>query len=316
MSKGRAPGRASECDKGERVRNWRIISTIAAVVLAAIAGVLVWKYVTNADTRAEKDKKLVTALVSNQRIARGTTFDQAVGDKLFKTVKIPVDALPPNRILPESDQALLAIYKGKVAATDIFAGTPVVSDQFVVASQLVNTVAGAIPKGKQAITVSLDQTHAVGGFLTPGDKVNIILNLSMTDVTKRGAAGAAGDGLRTTAFLLPGIKVIAVGATTILPSSQAAAANVTSNSTGASTTTVPESQPANLITLEVTPRQAEQIVQATTIGTMYLSLNPPGFDPKKFTSPGEIVEALNLFDTPLSLVHSTLATIAQNQPAP
>jgi hypothetical protein len=66
----------------------------------------------------------------------------------------------------------------------------------------------------------------------------------------------------------------------------------------------------------VTPRQAEQIVQATTIGTMYLSLNPPGFDPKKFTTPDEIVEALNLFDQPLALVQSTLATIAQNTPTP
>ncbi len=296
------------------MRNWRIISTVAAVVLAAIAGVLVWKYVTDADSRAEKDKNLVTALVAKNRIARGTVFNQVLTDKLFTEIKIPEDSLPPNRILPGTDQALLAIYKDKVAATDIFAGTPVVADQFVQASQLVNTVAGAIPNGKQAITVSLDQTHAVGGFLTPGDKVNLILNLSVTDVTKRGAANAAGEGLRSTAFLLPGIKVIAVGATTILPTSPAA--QTAANTGAASTTTQPESQPANLITLEVTPRQAEQIVQATTIGTMYLSLNPPGFDPKKFTSPGEIVEALNLFDQPLSLVQSTLTTIEQNQPAP
>ena len=296
------------------MRNWRIISTVAAVVLAAIAGVLVWKYVTDADSRAEKDKNLVTALVAKDRIARGTVFNQVLTDKLFTEIKIPEDSLPPNRILPGTDQALLAIYKDKVAATDIFAGTPVVADQFVQASQLVNTVAGAIPNGKQAITVSLDQTHAVGGFLTPGDKVNIILNLTVTDVTKRGAANAAGDGLRSTAFLLPGIKVIAVGATTILPTSPAA--QTAADNGGATTTTEPENRPANLITLEVTPRQAEQIVQATTIGTMYLSLNPPGFDPKKFTSPAEIVEALNLFDQPLSLVQSTLTTIEQNQPAP
>ena len=107
--------------------------------------------------------------------------------------------------------------------------------------------------------------------------------------------------------------MIAVGSTTILPSSSAPVANVNG---GATTTTQPETQPASLITLEVTPRQAEQIVQATTIGTMYLSLNPPGFDPKKFTTPQEIVEALNLFDQPLSLVQSTLTTIAQNQPVP
>jgi pilus assembly protein CpaB len=295
------------------VRNWRIISTVAAVVLAAIAGVLVWKYVTDADTRAEKDQKLVTVLVAKDRIARGTVFDTALTDKQFQEEKLPEDALPPNHILPGTDEALLAIYKGKVAATDIYAGTTVVADQFVQASQLVNTVAGAIPKGKQAITVSLDQTHAVGGFLTPGDKVNIILNLSVTDVTKRGTASSAGEGVRTTAFLLPGVKVIAVGSTTILPTSSAAPVSADSTAT---TTTQPQTQPASLITLEVTPRQAEQIVQATTIGTMYLSLNPPGFDPKKFTTPDEIVEALNLFDQPLALVQSTLATIAQNTPTP
>jgi pilus assembly protein CpaB len=292
------------------VRNWRIISTVAAVVLAALAGVLVWKYVTNADTRAEKNKDLVTALVAKDKIARGTVFDQAVSDKLFREVKIPADSLPPDRILPGTDQALLAIYKGKVAATDIFAGTPVVSDQFVQASQLVNTVAGAIPKGKEAITVSLDQTHAVGGFLTPGDKVNILLNFSPKLITDpaTGKARRVNESLRTTAFLLPGVKVLAVGSTTILPSSAAPASSLDG---GATTTTQPQTQPASLITLEVTPRQAEQIVQATVVGTIYLSLNPPGFDPTKFTTPQEIIEALNHFDQPLALVTKTLNDLGQ-----
>jgi pilus assembly protein CpaB len=277
------------------VRNWRIVSTVAAVVLAAIAGVVVWKYVTNADTRAEKNKHLVTALVAKDKIARGTVFDQVVSDHLLREVEIPADSLPPNRILPGTDQSLLAVYKDMVAATDIFAGTPVVADQFVQASQLVNTVAGAIPKGKEAITVSLDQTHAVGGFLTPGDTVNIILNFKDTDITQRGDA-------RSTAFLLSGLKVIAVGSTTILPSSSAPTSSSSAGNVdgGATTTTQADTRPASLITLEVTPRQAEQIVQATTIGTMYLSLNPPGFDPKKFTTPRAIVGELNLFDQPLT----------------
>jgi pilus assembly protein CpaB len=292
------------------LRNWRIISTIAAVVLAAIAGVLVWKYVTDADTRAEKDKHLVTALVARDRIARGTVFNQILTDGNFKTVKVPEDSLPPNRILPGTDQALLALYKDKVASTDIFAGTPVVAEQFVTASRLVNTVAGAIPKGRQAITVSLDQTHAVGGFLTPGDKVNIILNVPVKNIT-----GTSDKDVKVTAFLLPGVKVIAVGATTILPSSPAASAD-TAASGGVTTTTQLETQPASLITLEVTPRQAEQIVQGIETGKMWLSLNPPGFDPKTFVYPQEIVEALNLFDQPLSLVQSTLARIEQSQPAP
>ncbi|HTK17535.1 MAG TPA: Flp pilus assembly protein CpaB [Acidimicrobiia bacterium] len=292
------------------MRNWRIISTVAAVVLAAIAGVVVWKYVTNADTRAEKNKNLVTALVAKHEIPRGTVFDQVVRDNLFREVKIPADALPPNRILPGSDQALLAIYKDKVAVTDIFAGTPVVADQFVQASQLVNTVAGAIPKGKEAITVSLDQTHAVGGFLTPGDTVNVLLSFTPKLVTDpaTGKARRVTEPLRTTAFLLPGMKVLAVGSTTIIPSSGAPASGLNGETT---TTTQPQIQPASLITLEVTPRQAEQIVQATAVGTLYLSLNPPGFDPTGFTTPREIIEALNHFDEPFAPVTKTLNDLGQ-----
>lgn len=289
------------------MRNWRIISTIAAVVLAAIAGVLVWKYVTDADTRAEKDKGLVTALVAKERIARGTVFNQVLTDELFEEKKIPEDSLPPNRILPGTDQALLALYKDKVAATDIFAGTPVVADQFVQSSQLVNTFAGAIAKGKQAITLSLDQTHAVGGFLTPGDKVNVLLNFSpkvVKDPPLTGAAKRTDEELRTTAFLLPGLKVIAVGSTTVLPSS--APPPAADPNGGVTTTTQPETQPASLITLEVTARQAEQLVHATIVGTVYLSLNPPGFNATKFTTPDEIVEALNHFDQPLALVNKTI----------
>ena len=102
---------------------------------------------------------------------------------------------------------------------------------------------------------------------------------------------------------------------TVLPSSSGVSTD-TAASGGTTTTTQVETQPASLITLEVSPRQAEQIVQGIETGKMWLSLNPPGFNPKTFVYPQEIVEALNLFDQPLSLVQSTLATIAQNQPTP
>ncbi|HTD49147.1 MAG TPA: hypothetical protein VK771_01020 [Acidimicrobiia bacterium] len=58
------------------MRNWRIISTIAAVVFAAIAGLLVWKYLNGADTRAERNKHLVPVLVARSSIPRGTLFDK------------------------------------------------------------------------------------------------------------------------------------------------------------------------------------------------------------------------------------------------
>jgi pilus assembly protein CpaB len=276
------------------VRNWRIISTVAAVVFAAIAGILVYKYLNTADSRAERNKHLVSVLVAKGQIARGTLFDQALAEKMFETKQIPKDSLPPNVLTQQTDAQLLTVFKGKVANSNIFTGTPIVSDEFVQASQLISTVSGAIPTGKEAITVSLDQTHAVGGFVTPGDHVNMLLNFPVTDPTNGSSSHKA------TAFLLPDLKVLAVGSSTVLPSSPTAASGSTNGQlTNATTTTVPQNQPSSLITLQVTPREAEQIVQGTTVGTVWLTLDPPDFTPGKFKNPTEIVDEINLFDQTL-----------------
>lgn len=289
------------------MRNWRIISTIAAVVFAAIAGILVWKYLNGADTRAERNKHLVSVLVAKSSIARGTVFDQALAENLFSTKQIPQDSLPPDVLTPATSAHLLSLYQGKIATSVIFAGTPIVSDEFVQASQLISTVSGAIPSGKEAITISLDQTHAVGGFVTPGDDVNMLLNFPVIDAT--GAATSH----KATAFLLPGLKVLAVGSSTVLPQGPAVG-SPSPVSGSATTTTAAQSQPSSLITLQVTPRQAEQIVQGTDIGTVWLSLDPPNFSPNKFKTPTEIVDEINLFDQALPEVQKRAQNIIQDAP--
>ena len=285
------------------MRNWRIISTIAAVVFAAVAGVLVWKYLTGADSRAEKKKDLVPVLVAKQKIARGTVFDTVLADKLYTESQLPRDAVPPGQIEPATDKDLLTVYKGKVAATDIYPGTPLVNGEFVQSSQLVSTVAGAIPKGSQAITVSLDSTHAVGGFVTPGDTVSMLVTLTVKDESNGGGAG-----VHTTAYLLPGLKVLAVGSSTVLPT-QSNATTAAAMSDGSTPTTQPQNQPPSLITLQVTPREAEQIVQGQAEGSLYLSLNPPDFKPGTFQNPDEVVDAVNLFNQPLPVVQQVLNQI-------
>ena len=292
------------------MRNWRIISTIAAVVFAAVAGILVWKYLNSADTRAQSNKHLVTVLVAKGQIARGTLFDQALSEKMFEAKQIPKDSLPPDALTQETDAQLLTVFKGKVANSNIFTGTPIVSDEFVQASQLISTVSGAIPTGKEAITVSLDQTHAVGGFVTPGDHVNMMLNFPVTDT------GNGGTSHKVTAFLLPDLKVLAVGSSTVLPASPTAAGSTNGQLTNATTTTVPQNQPASLITLQVSPREAEQIVQGTTVGTVWLTLDPPDFTPGKFKNPTEIVDEINLFNQTLPELQKHAQGFLQDPPPP
>ncbi|HTD49148.1 MAG TPA: Flp pilus assembly protein CpaB [Acidimicrobiia bacterium] len=217
--------------------------------------------------------------------------------------------MPPDVLTPAAPAHLLSLYRGKVVTSVIFAGTPIVSDAFGQASQLISTVSGAIPTGKEAITVSLDQTHAVGGFVTPGDQVNVILSFPVID------ANGAATPHKATAFLLPGLKVLAVGSSTVVPQGPAVATPGTT-SAGATTTTAPQSQPSSLITLQVTPRQAEQIVQGTGIGTVWLSLDPPDFSPLTFKNPTEIVDEINLFNQTLPELQRRAQNIIQDAPLP
>ena len=159
---------------------------------------------------------------------------------------------------------------------------------------MISTVSGAIPKGSQAITVSLDQNHAVGGFVTPGDKVNVILNFPITDAPGDASAHKA------TAFLLPGPEG-AGGRLVDGPAASAPARNTSATNAAAQRPRRPADQPSSLITLQVTPRQAEQIVQGTDARDGLAEPEPARTStPGEFKSPTEIVDEINLFNQTLT----------------
>ena len=98
----------------------------------------------------------------------------------------------------------------------------------------------------------------------------------------------------TTANTAPAASSTSAGLTT---SGQPAGANAQPAASSAANAST------GLITIDVTPRQAEQIAQGVSLGTFYLTLNAPGLDPSKFTPPAEIVSTWNLFDQNLAAVN-------------
>ncbi len=286
------------------MRNWRVLTAIAAVVLAALAGVLVWKYTDNAKKDAEKPFQKVNVLVASKTIAAGTSFTAALdGQLITRQVKVstdlPASVIPLTRDdnSPISDAQLKAAYGKYVASHQIVDGQAIVLSDFVSAGTLQSGMSGVLETDTRAakehleiITVNLDDQHAVGGFLQPGDKVNVWLNGDIKDATGRVTAN-------TTAYLLSGIKVVSVGATTAAPQ-QASTASSGANANGSTTPTTVASQNRSIIGLEVTTLQAEQIVHAVAKNTLYLSLNPPSFKNGDFKDPGEIVEFANLLRNP------------------
>ena len=284
--------------KGAEVRNWRVLTAVAAVVLAALAGVLVWKYTDNAKDDAKKPYEQLSVLVAAKAIPANTTFSSALQSKLIERDERTKKDLPDAYVNGESNDATLAKqFDQLVAAHSIAPGETITSDDFVSQGESVNGVEGQIQsdqtklktKDLMAITVTLDDTHSVGGFVTPGDTVNVAATVALSNPAQGSAS------VKTTAFLMPGVKVIAVGSTTTAPQQQS----------GTTPTTV-VNQNRSLLTFEVNSRQALQLVQAQAQGTLYLTLNPSSFKATDYKDPGEIVEAVNLFDKPLPLAESTL----------
>ncbi|HEY5012048.1 MAG TPA: Flp pilus assembly protein CpaB [Acidimicrobiia bacterium] len=277
------------------MKNWRVLVAVAAVVLAGAAAYLSYEYAHKADTRAAKNIERVDVLVAKSDISKGTTAAQALNSGLISTKQVPRSILPPSAVVNAADLT------DKIAVSTISSGQFIVGESFVKPAEA-GGFSSTVPKGHQAISITVDASHGVAGFVQPGDMVNVIWTGPMGD-QKGGVASSSPAGV--TAFLVPSVRVMAVGQTTANTapaSSTGAGATTSGQAAGASSSSSSVSGNAGLITLDVTPRQAEQIAQGLSLGAFYLTLDAPGLDPSKFTPPGEIVATWNLFDQHLAVV--------------
>jgi Flp pilus assembly protein CpaB len=221
------------------VGNRRTLIAAAAVILAAVAGIGVYSYVSSADTRAQRDTSLVEAFVAGQDISKGTSGDGAVAGGMIETAKVLRGSVPADAV---TDTSTL---KGKVASATISAKQFITQSSFVAPSQGGggSLAASISSKDLVAVTVSVDAAHGVANSIAPGDHV---------DVAIVGSAGAQ--------YLLQDIPVLAVGTQVSSASSTAVTQPATGTGTG-------------LVTFEVTPAQALQVVSANQSGTLYLTLH-------------------------------------------
>lgn len=273
------------------MRKWRVVTAVAAVVLAAVTGVLLWQYLDGADERAAEDLELFDVLVASKDIPAGTSGSEVL-ERYSEVKKFTRASRPPTSLSPNRSDEIGELY----AATAIPAGQPLTEELFV-AQEAVRSSALQIAEGMQAITVNVDQTRGVAGFVAPNDSVNVIVTLDVKNVLSANAQ-ASGQTAKTTAFLIPGVRVLAVGQTTAVGAQEDGEDEDAADAVA-----------TGLVTLEVTPRQAEQLAHASAIGSIYLSLNPAGVEGPAFGAVEEIVEAVNLFDQPLTKVQEVFAAL-------
>jgi pilus assembly protein CpaB len=145
-------------------------------------------------------------------------------------------------------EANMELMLGTVVRLPITAGEPVTQGSLVAPGDR-GFLAAALGPGMRAVTISVSARTGVGGFIFPGDRVDLMLTQTVD--------GVEGQALRTTETILANLRVLATDQST----------ETTTTEDGRTVV-----QPTRTVTLEVTPRIAEKIAVAETIGSLSLSL--------------------------------------------
>jgi pilus assembly protein CpaB len=163
-------------------------------------------------------------------------FATKVEERHLKLIDMP-EILAPEGFYTSADQVV-----GMVSTTAIPRGEILVSERFREHSAG-STLAALVNQDMRAVTVRVDDVVGVAGFLLPGNSVDVLASRKQTN--KRAE----------TETILRNIKVLAVDQT----------ASADSN----------EPVIVRAVTLEMLPRQAEELFRARTEGTIQLTLRNP-----------------------------------------
>jgi pilus assembly protein CpaB len=176
----------------------RVVAVLVAVVLALVATVALLAYAGGADRRAVANQQPVLVYVARARIAAGTSGEDAQNRGLIERTTLPRKAVAGGAVRS------LEQLGGRVAAVDIVPGEQLLAARWVGGGEAPGGGLLSIPEGHQAVSIALDPTRQVSGFVTPGDRVSVVVSLSFPK---------GGGSQRTSRFLLLDVQVLAVGAT-------------------------------------------------------------------------------------------------------
>jgi pilus assembly protein CpaB len=167
--------------------------------------------------------------------------DIPVGTKLeathLKIIPLPHEAISDGN-LTSLDAAI-----GQVVTQPLYSGE-ILLNKRLTQHEGGSPLSAVIESGKRALTVRVNDVIGVAGFLLPGNRVDVV-------ATKRGS----GNHNTVSSTIVENLKVLAVDQ------------SVSSD----------KNDPVivRAVTLEVSPKQAEQIVKATTDGNLQLTLRNP-----------------------------------------
>src|SRR6266540_2014053 len=143
----------------------RLLAIMVAIVLAVVSAMALVVYANSADRRALSEQAPVPVYVASRKIEQGESIEEAAG-------KIRVASLPRKALAENAVRALSQI-SGRVAAVDILPGEQLLVGRWVSREEVEGQNLLNVQPGFQAVSVQVDATRQVSGFITPGNRINV-----------------------------------------------------------------------------------------------------------------------------------------------
>jgi pilus assembly protein CpaB len=209
------------------------------------------------------ERQALMAQQSDTQVAQSITQVLVVKDKLkpgnfvrtenLKWQSWPEDGLAVGYAIKEKRD--IKDFVGAVVRNAIAPGQPI-TDDLVVHPGDRGFLAAVLGIGNRAVSVPVNATSGIAGFIFPGDLVDLILTSKFNSKD--------GDGKTLTRYVtktvLSGVRVLAID-------------QKTESKNG-------EVSPAKTVTIEVTPKEAEKVAIALAMGAISLSLQSLARDEK------------------------------------
>ncbi|WP_207263147.1 Flp pilus assembly protein CpaB [Pseudomonas sp. GW101-3H06] len=212
----------------------RTLTLIGASLVMGLGAAWMANSWLSARLNASPDDNLRSVVVATVEIP----FGQMVEAQQVTTVRMPRDTVPDDAF-DASEKAV-----GKIATFDILRGD-IVRGARLSEHLGGSTLASLIAPDKRAISVRVDDVVGVGGFLLPGNRVDVL-------ATKTTSAGSNSATSRT---ILENLRVLAVDQTAGTDKTQPVVVRA--------------------VTLEMSVTEAEALVTAQTEGKLQLALRNP-----------------------------------------
>ena len=214
-----------------------VIIGIVAVAIAAVASYALYNYLKGQEEKVATAVATTKVVVASQDISTGTTINTSQ----VKTADWPKANVPQGAFV-STDQVA-----GRIAVDRFVPGDIIVEAKLVPKEGQTGVLTYKIPEGHRAMTVAVDQVAGVAGFITPGNKVDVVLTTS-----------PPGASQQISKIVLQNVPILATGQI------------VSEQQKDGKPVIVPT------VTVDVTPEDAEKLAIASTQGRLQLVLRRAG----------------------------------------